>query len=237
MTEAEWQACQDPQAMLEFLKKKASDRKLRLFAVALGHSVRHLLADKRLKDAIDVSERFADGLAGVPEIDAAYTNASAALRLSPTIGNPENWTSTDHAAGVASDLVISPIEGPPLGRVAYRMVESALWLAEKATGENARGQMERAALFRCIFGNPFRPPKLDPSWLTWNSGTIATAAASAYEERELPSGHLDNTRLAVIADMLEEAGCTDTAFLSHLREPEAVHVRGCFALDLILGKK
>jgi hypothetical protein len=55
------------------------------------------------------------------------------------------------------------------------------------------------------------------------------------DERELPSGHLDAVRLAVMADMLEEAGCSDPDLLGHLRGP-GPHVRGCFAVDLLLGK-
>jgi hypothetical protein len=53
----------------------------------------------------------------------------------------------------------------------------------------------------------------------------------------LPSGHLDNARLAVLADMLEEAGCRDEEVLGHLRKPDAVHVRGCFVVDLLPGKE
>ena len=48
-------------------------------------------------------------------------------------------------------------------------------------------------------------------------------------------GTLDRARLAVLSDALEEVGCTDTALLSHLRSP-GPHVRGCWALDLVLGK-
>lgn len=92
-------------------------------------------------------------------------------------------------------------------------------------------------LVRDIFGNPFKPSKLNPSWLAWNDGSISKAAAAAYSEREMPSGHLDNARLAVLADMLEEAGCRDEEVLGHLREPGAVHVRGCWCVDLLTGKE
>ncbi len=89
-------------------------------------------------------------------------------------------------------------------------------------------------LLRDIFGNPFRlPPTLDPAWLT---GTVKQLALSAYEERELPSGHLDRHRLAVLADALEEAGCQEAELLGHLRS-EQVHVRGCWAVDVILSRQ
>ena len=89
------------------------------------------------------------------------------------------------------------------------------------------------ALLREIFGNPFRPTRFDPSWRL--SPDVLSLAQAAYDERELPSGHLGSARLAVLSDALEEAGCADADLLSHLRSP-GPHVRGCWAVDLILGK-
>ncbi len=89
------------------------------------------------------------------------------------------------------------------------------------------------SIIRDIFGNPFRPVTIDPAWLT---GTVQHLALSACNERELPSGHLEGHRLAVLADALEEAGCQDAELLGHLRS-EQVHVRGCWALDLLLSRK
>jgi hypothetical protein len=94
---------------------------------------------------------------------------------------------------------------------------------------------EQSDLLRCIFGDPFRPqPPLEPALLSCNGGVIAKLAQAAYDERLLPQGGLDNGRLAVLADSLEEGGCTDAALLGHLRSLQA-HVRGCFALDTVLG--
>jgi hypothetical protein len=87
-------------------------------------------------------------------------------------------------------------------------------------------------LLRDIFGNSFRPVAIDPAW---QMSTVAQLAQAAYDERELPSGHLDPARLAVLADALEVAGCTNADILAHLREP-GPHVRGCWAVDLVLGK-
>jgi hypothetical protein len=109
--------------------------------------------------------------------------------------------------------------------------------ADAAGGADAASEAERAAqaaLLRDLF-QPFRPVALDPAWLAWHGGAIVKLAQAVYEERDLASGHLDAARLAVIADMLEEAGATDQELLGHLRGP-GPHVRGCFAIDALTGR-
>ena len=90
-------------------------------------------------------------------------------------------------------------------------------------------------LLRDIFGNPFRPASLAPSVLTWNDATVVRLAQATYDERHMPSGLLDNVRLAVLADALEEAGCQDQEILSHCRSG-GEHIRGCWVVDLLLGR-
>src|SRR5262249_39580985 len=88
------------------------------------------------------------------------------------------------------------------------------------------------AFLRCLFGNPFRPASLDPAWMT---PTLRSLAQAAFDQTILPSGDLDPACLAVLADALEEAGCTDETILSHLRDP-GPHVPGCFGVAAILGR-
>jgi hypothetical protein len=83
-----------------------------------------------------------------------------------------------------------------------------------------------------VFGNPFRPVPLDP---TWRTPAVVQLAQAAYEERSLPSGVLDPDRLVVLSDALEEAGCTDQAILGHLRGP-GPHCRGCWCVDFLTGR-
>jgi hypothetical protein len=91
-------------------------------------------------------------------------------------------------------------------------------------------------LLREVFANPLiMPPKIDPAWLRWQDGTVRSLAQAAYDGRRFPSGFLDNTRLAILADALKEAGCHDLAMLSHLRSG-GDHVRGCFVVDALLEK-
>src|SRR5262249_34021495 len=106
--------------------------------------------------------------------------------------------------------------------------------AAEMLGEDLRGA-ERAAqagVVREVFGNPSRRARRNRSCLT---PPVVALAHAAYEERTLPSGELDPPRLAVLADALEEAGCADPTILGHLRS-RGPHVRGCWAVDLLLGK-
>jgi hypothetical protein len=87
-----------------------------------------------------------------------------------------------------------------------------------------------AGTLRDIVGNPFRlAPAIDPTWFASNGGVAADIARSIYDDRYFE-------RLPLLADALEDAGCTDAALLTHLRSP-GPHVRGCWALDLVLGKQ
>ena len=79
-----------------------------------------------------------------------------------------------------------------------------------------------------VFANPFRSRILDPVWLSWNNGTVGKLAQAIYDD-----GAFD--RLPVLADALEEAGCTDADKLTHCRS-EGPHVKGCWVVDLILSK-
>jgi hypothetical protein len=102
-----------------------------------------------------------------------------------------------------------------------------------AAGDDLGGGPEHAAqtqLLRDIFGPlPFRPVAVDPSWLSWNAGTVGELARVIYEERRFAD-------LPVLADALEEAGCTEEDILGHCRQQGQVHVRGCWVVDLLLGK-
>jgi hypothetical protein len=119
--------------------------------------------------------------------------------------------------------------------VADTEVEEANGYAVLAAFTTAQG--ENCELVRDIFGNPFRPsPPLPPAVLAWNGGTVRRMAEGIYEERQMLEGTLNDARLAVLADALEEAGCTAQTILDHLRGP-GPHVRGCWALDPLLGKE
>jgi len=96
--------------------------------------------------------------------------------------------------------------------------------ASRDTIETER--LAHSDLLREIFGNPFRPVSMDPAWLT---DTVHALATGIYDDRTFD-------RLPILADALQEAGCDCDDMLNHLRGP-GPHVRGCWALDLVLGKE
>src|SRR5947209_7781731 len=71
MTEADWWACTDPHKMLKFMRDKASDRKMRLFAVACCRRFSDLLSAEEQK-AVDVAEAYSDGKATATELADAF---------------------------------------------------------------------------------------------------------------------------------------------------------------------
>jgi len=217
MTEAAWLNCTDPEAMLSHLGHKARGRKLRLFGAACCRRIWPLLADERSRAGVEVAERYADGEAGGEELTAA--GAAACAASSHSLGRP---AAAAEAAAEATWGDDDSFGGP---YHASLLIYNAFY----AAGEAALERLVQCRLLRDLFGNPFRPVVLHPSWRT---PTVAGLAAVAYEQRALPSGELDRARLAVLADALEEAGCTDADLLGHLRGP-GPHVRGCWALDLL----
>src|SRR5262245_16772230 len=113
MTEAEWLICIDPHTMLELVRNTASERKLRLFAVACCRRVWHLLIHEASRKAVEVGERFADGWASEEERQAAFEDADDILGVYLAIASDldagnvtaelEPYCSLVSAAGISLD--------------------------------------------------------------------------------------------------------------------------------------
>ncbi len=263
MTEAELLKCTDPRPMLEFRRGKASDRKFRLLAVACCQRVRHLLHSESWRKGVDVANHLTDGVvpdevydplfaqlcdqyeeygvdpfyeeyadyggpsdseeATQPEqANAALATLCAIVRYEADDGSSQSgraypYDSTSIAAKAAARAV------------AYAVTKTAANPARKWDEVRQQETIAQAALLRDIFVNPFRSVAVDPSWLAWNNATVVRVAQGVYEGRAFD-------RLPVLADAIEDAGCTNPDILDHCREP-GEHVRGCWVVDLLLGKE
>jgi hypothetical protein len=240
VTEAEWLACTAPQKMLNILEGKVSERKLRLFAVACCRRFRTFMTDEDWA-VVEAAEMFAEGRLSRWRLRKRLRFADASWREHSTF--PQNF-----AANYPIRQALSVIEwtGPGLlvGDAANSLLIAAYWSGPKGYDRaniNARyaaRETERTmqvTTVRCLFSNPFCPVSLAPTILVWNDRVVVRLAQAAYEDRHLPEGTLDNTQLLILADALEEAGCTNADVLGHLRGP-GPHVRGCWVDDLCLGK-
>jgi hypothetical protein len=255
MTEAEWLTFTDPDAALQGFLGKDSERKLRMFACACCRRIWHALTDPKCQEAVEVAERYADGLANDEEVSQAQDAVAVVRGWNAERQEYDPWQSAffapevvqyalrrvkDHGydwatAGIAADRASIAAYYDVLrrrGQNIDRAVpdEEIDWEEERAIRQP---EIEaQCRILRDLLGNPFRPVALHLAWL---SPTVVSLAHAAYDERRLPSGTLDPIRLAILADALEEAGCADASILDHLREP-GPHVRGCWVLDLLLGQ-
>jgi hypothetical protein len=227
VTEAEWLAHVEPQPLLDLVGGRATQRKLRLFACACCRQLWHLRENEGWRQAVEVAEALADGRAKRKEVLAAR---AAVERANQETRRP-HWFiplglgkfTVEQAQEYAREAKVRRGEEAALTTPGpyEAWTEAARVAREKAAGE-------QAAFLRdlVLFTPPLPPP---PACLTWEGGTIPRLAQAIYDE-----GGFD--RLAVLADALEDAGCTDAIILGHCRGP-GVHVRGSWVIDLLLGKE
>jgi hypothetical protein len=209
MTKEEWLACTDPKAMLDFLGDSASDGKLRLFAVACCRRIWPLVADTKSRQAVEISEQYADDRASDEELEAASKDAA-----SVGIG-----FGIQFSAANAAHFASRP------GRVAAD--RCAMYAARAVPDSDER--VAQARLVRCLWGDPFRKPRAHTAFLPWNTSSAVNLAQSIYDARAFE-------RLSELADELEKADCDDANVVGHCREA-GPHARGCWVVDRILGKE
>lgn len=229
MTQAEWLAATDPAKMLEFLWTSPGNRKLRLFGSACCRLVWDRLTFIESRNAVEAVEQFADG-----EIDSDQLTAARTLHRSA-----DTWRTQRNAANAVSEASI--IAGR--GTVALEAAIGAAKYAAHALTDKPDGgatsyrdaswrprwdaaRRTEAGLVQDIFGNPFRPVRTEPAWLT---STVVSLAEGIYGERAFD-------RMPILADALQDAGCDHADILQHCRG-EGPHVRGCWVVDLLLGKE
>jgi hypothetical protein len=227
MTHAEWLRAEDPVVVLYYLPARPSDRKLRLFACACCRRVWHLFADPRQRSAVEAAERFADALLGKGELAAAraaaklptsaYDEAGEAVRTAALDDARQAAKAARYAANARAQ---EAARAASVGTGTARDISGAVWAAER---------WEQATLLRDIAGHLWRPAATASRWADWDGGTVRKLAEAVYEENAYD-------RLPILADALEDAGCTDAELLGHCRSG-GEHVRGCWVVDLVLGRE
>jgi hypothetical protein len=248
VTEAEWNISTDPTPMLEYLRSRGEppDRKQRLLLLEsfLYLCERHLRLAVRPR--VKSYEHFADTGEGLTISGFLQETAFLVQDGPPMCHRIRNLASNlyhcldmmfeDRAPAGAWDLPIPETGWWPV--VEHMDGASTLAIPLGLDDPNMARQIaeERNAyshLVRDLFC-PFLRGGVPVEWLHWNDGCVRKLAQAAYENRVMPAGTLDTAILAILADALEEAGCTEPLILGHLRGP-GPHVRGCFVVDALLG--
>ena len=200
-SENDWLQCDNPDPMIHC--GITSERKFRLFAIAIGRSIWECIPSAPCRRAIETAELFVEGRAIPEEMKRAR---KAAVDASNRFG---------HGAFFVAAACVQP-EG---GRV-------GAFLATRHLSSPPLNDAGTCDLLRDIFGNPFRPVTLDPRWL---SSTVLDLARTIYDERVFE-------RMPILADALMDAGCESEEIIKHCQGP-GPHVRGCWVVDLLLGKE
>jgi hypothetical protein len=213
--------------MLHFLHSRSSERKVRLFSIACCRRIWHLLPNDSCRNAVDLSELSVEGLATEQQLREVKDRCWG-----------DSW---DKESGLFAYHFGQEAVAYLLHNDAYMAADGVSWQAAVATGTGKlqsdglhyeTNDVEKAAqssLIRDIFGNPFRSIALDPAWLRWHDGLIVSMSRQMYDSR-------DFVDMPVLADALEDAGCDIDDILTHCRQP-GEHVRGCWVVDLLLGKE
>src|SRR5262245_16186647 len=228
MTEHEWTSSVDPSAMERFLRHRTSARKARLYACACCRHVWELVLDSRRRlpqeqlrqawteaefmdeatsrHAVEVAEAYADGRSTEEQLRQAWHDA--------------DWAAMPYGYDVLNMALDASNPSLELnGDIAATAANDAL---DKSLDPYCE-------FLRCIYGNPFhRLPSLPATVLVWNDRAVVKLAQAIYDK-----GRFED--LPILADRLLDAGCDDGEVLAHCRGP-GPHVRGCWVVDLILGK-
>jgi hypothetical protein len=251
-----WQTCNDPETLLEQVaaRKLLTERKARLLAVA---ACRRNWAElpESARGAVRVAEAAADGLADEEELRCARRAVAAEARGVRPAGGPDLvlggvQVSVMSSAALAGFFAACPQAGRAArdtlactrslefqertGALVRPLIKSPESMKRWGAAVAGAVESERAAQadqFRCFFA---RPPDhrviIEQAVLDWHHATVIKLAQRAYDERDFGPA-----TLSVLADALEEAGCTDAWAQQHLRG-KGPHARGCAVVDAVLGK-
>ncbi len=260
MTRDQWLQCGDPNVMLRELKHHPSDEPggtfprsgtpkypgnaaFWLFSIACCRRIWHMLAEEPSRKAVEVAERWVDGLATRQEVTQAHTEAFDTSLNYERYADQElrvhgyyydaKTTSEIAARRCAANVAKLSLDVHAIWNIAYDAATAAARdaipnSARRATQSrvwNSARDLELANqcdLIRDIFGYPFEAAPFEQRW---KSGDVVAIAKRIYEQNRFQD-------LPILADALEESGCDEDAILRHCRE-DVQHVKGCWVVELL----
>lgn len=203
------------------------DRKRLLLVAHLLRLLSDQLTHPIFLEAIEAGEKCADGLISKErmwEVEGRAADFCDSRRFRPQ--------AADDAANCAHRYLYSQDETSEMvvwaaGSRAVRLAKARGKRADRIRREaqDAMKRLNRLLIYE-VHGNPFRPVKFADSWRT---GTAVALAKQMYESR-------DFSAMPILADALQDAGCDNDDALTHCRDTSLMHVRGCWVVDLVLGK-
>jgi hypothetical protein len=206
--------------MVRFLLDEASDRKFRLFACACFDMLKrpgwYLELDPEIEKVVELARRFADGAATARERTTALRSA-------------KKWGSAIDDFSLAARQVVEKDAWRSALSVLNTIANDLSWMGYHHEREELLVQANTAiaAVVRECFGSlHLRPVNFDPAWRT---SDVLALANGIYEQNAFD-------RMPILADAFQDAGCDCDDVLSHLRDPDQQHYRGCWVLDLVLDK-
>jgi hypothetical protein len=226
MTEQDWLNATHPYEMI-YHRGCRSERKRRLLACACARRVLRLAPPGDIfHTAVEVGERYADGLITAADLKAVRRAASKRY-------NELSEVLSESAECAAQSLCWTLEKEFTHFKMAIEEAQTAAACRRPARWGEA---LDREARAQCrfvvdIFGPlPFRRVAVDPAVLRWKDGTVRRLAEDIYA-----GSRFDD--MPVLADALEDAGLGDREVLGHCRRRSAAHCRGCWVLDLLTGRE
>ena len=234
MTEVEWLASTDPHSLFEYVRLTASERKRWLSVVACASRIPRTISCPEIEEAVELITRLAEGRGEVRDAHAFYVAMMArASEFSPLALTDVEKAQAELAAAILGDTnswrvwMLAYVVGMTAGTLFDEEGKKLLsvWTPELSIAVE-KEHSAASEFLRDIFGNPFRPTSIDPSWRT---STVVALARGMYESR-------DFSPMTILSDALQDAGCDNEDILNHCRG-EGPHVRGCWIVDMILAKE
>jgi hypothetical protein len=216
MTESAWFSLTKIQPLISHASQFKNERRMTLFGCACCRCAHDWELPLLESKAIKATERFVDG-----EITRRTWVKHGRMLEAEDGGWSQTATEWDCDF---RDAVIQLFYGAALWQVPHTLIRGV----ERVSSEEYTEAFEvkLCSALRDIFGNPFRPVKFDKRWLT---DTALSLAGQMYESRDLGA-------MPILADALQDAGCEDVQILNHCRDATQLHFRGCWVVDLVLGK-